>query len=90
MARRLGATDGMIRGLRSDGTAGLEQFEPSWRAALDYADAMTRGGAAVSDEVYGPLAGHWDAGEIVEITMVIGLFAYFNRFTEALRVEVTK
>jgi alkylhydroperoxidase family enzyme len=90
LARRLGATDAMVRGVRSDGTAGLEQFEPAWRAALHYADAVTRGGPAVTDELYGALARDWDAGEIVEITTVIGLFAYFNRFTDALRVEITK
>jgi hypothetical protein len=26
----------------------------------------------------------------VEITLVAGLFAYFNRFNDALRVEVTR
>ena len=90
MARRLGATDAMVRGVRRDGAAGLEQLEPAWRSALHYADAVTRGGHAVTDELYGSLAGHWDAGQIVEITLVIGLFAFFNRFTDALRVAVTK
>ena len=90
MARRLGATDAMVRGVRSDGTAGLEQFEPAWRAALRYADAVAESGHAVTDELYATLARHWDAGQIVEITLVIGLFAYFNRFNDALRVEVTK
>ena len=90
LARRLGATDAMVRGVRSDGTGGLEEFEPAWRAALDYADAVTRSGHAVTDEVYGALAKHWDGGQVVEITLVIGLFAYFNRFNDALRVEVTK
>jgi len=80
----------MVRGVRADGTKGLEQFEPSWRAALDYADAVRESGHAVSDDVYASLARHWDAGQIVEITLVIGLFAYFNRFNDALRVEVTK
>lgn len=64
MARRLGATDAMLHGVRSDGAAGLE--------------------------LYAALAEHWDQGEIVEITTVVGLFAYFNRFNDALRVEVTK
>jgi alkylhydroperoxidase family enzyme len=90
LARRLGATDGMVGGVRSDGAAGLDQFEPGWQAALQYADAMTESGRAVTDEVYAALARHWDAGQIVEITLVIGLFAYFNRFNNALRVEVTK
>ncbi len=90
MARRLGATDAMLRGVRGDGQAGLEQFEPAWLAALRYADALTESGHAVTDELYAALAEHWDRGEIVEITLVIGLFAYFNRFNDALRVEVTK
>jgi len=90
LARRLGATDGMVRGVRSDGEKGLEEFEPAWRAALQYADAMSESGHAVTDEVYAALAQHWDAGQIVEITLVIGLFSYFNRFNDALRVEVTK
>jgi alkylhydroperoxidase family enzyme len=80
----------MVRGVRSDGAAGLEPFEPAWRAALHYADAVTQSGQAVTDELYASLARHWDAGEVVEITLVIGLFAYFNRFNDALRVEVTK
>ena len=90
MARRLGATDAMLHGVRSDGTTGLEQFEPAWRIALHYADAVTVSGHAVTDELYAELARHWDAGQIVEITQVIGLFAYFNRFNDALRVAVTK
>ena len=80
----------MLHGVRSDGTAGLEQFEPAWRAALLYADAVTADGNAVSDAVYAALAGHWDEGQVVEITQVIGLFAYFNRFNNALRVEITR
>ncbi len=80
----------MVRGVRSDGDAGLEQLEPAWRAALRYADAVTRSGHAVTDELYAELARHWDRGQVVEITLVIGLFAYFNRFNDALRVEVTK
>ena len=80
----------MLHGVRSDGTAGLEQFEAGWRAALRYADAVTASGQAVTDELYAALAAHWDQGEIVEITAVVGLFSYFNRFNDALRVAVTK
>ena len=80
----------MLRGAQADIASDLERFEPGWRAALRYADAMTRSGHAVTDELYAELARHWDAGQIVEITLVIGLFAYFNRFNDALRVEVTR
>ncbi len=80
----------MVRGLRSDGTAGFEQFEPAWRAAFRYADAVTQSGHAVTDELYAERARHWDGGQVIEITLVVGLFSYFNRFNDALRVEVTK
>ncbi len=33
---------------------------------------------------------NFDDGQIVELAAVIGLFNYFNRFNDALRVEITK
>jgi alkylhydroperoxidase family enzyme len=90
LAGRLGATPAMLEGVRSDGTAGLEQLEPAWRAAVRYADAVTADSDGVPDDLYAALAAAWDEGQIVEITQVVGLFAYFNRFNNALRVEITK
>jgi alkylhydroperoxidase family enzyme len=90
LAGRLGATPAMLQGVRSDGTAGLEPFDPAWRTALRYADAVTADRGGVPDDVYAALAAAWDEGQIIEITQVIGLFAYFNRFNNALRVEITK
>ena len=65
-------------------------LEPSWAAALVFAEAMTQSGHAVTDAVYEGLARYWSEGEIVEITLVTGLFSYFNRFNDALQVEVTR
>jgi alkylhydroperoxidase family enzyme len=90
LARRLGATEETIAAVQADGPVDAERFEPSWVAAFTYADAMTRSGHDVTDAVFAELARHWDGGEIVEITMVIGLFSYFNRFNDALRVAVTR
>lgn len=80
----------MLHGVRSEGAAALEPFDPAWRTALRYADAVTADATGVPDELYAALAAEWDEGQIVEITQVIGLFSYFNRFNNALRVEVTK
>ena len=65
-------------------------FEPSWRAALDFADAMTPTSGDVTDEIYAELARWWTPPQIIEITSVIGFFNYFNRFAEALRIPVTR
>jgi len=44
----------------------------------------------VSDEVYGDLASHWSPAQTVEITAVIAMFNFFNRFAHALAIPVTK
>jgi len=74
-----------------NGVTGSEAgLEDGWRAALRYAEKVTESGHTVTDTDYQVLSDHWDEGEIVEITMVIGLFNYFNRFNDALCVEVTR
>lgn len=65
-------------------------LEPGWRAALEYADVLHRSGHELSDALYRRLRQAWDEGQIVEITLVIGMTEYFNRFNDALRVEPTK
>jgi alkylhydroperoxidase family enzyme len=68
----------------------LAGLEPSWEVALRFAEQVTESGHAVTDTMYRELAAHWDEGEIVELTLVAGLFSYFNRFNDALHVEVTR
>jgi alkylhydroperoxidase family enzyme len=61
-------------------------FNEGEKAALRFGRRVTRD-ASVSDEVFAGLRRHFDDGEIVEITCVLALFTYFNRFKEALQVE---
>ena len=72
------------------GAGSFDGVPPGWPSALRYAELMTASAHSVTDAVYADLASHWQPGEIVEITMVIGLFNYFNRFNDALRVEITR
>jgi alkylhydroperoxidase family enzyme len=65
-------------------------FDEKERAALRFGLAMTRDANRVSDAVFEELRRHFDEGQIVEIACVVGLFAYFNRFNEALQMEPTK
>ena len=67
-----------------------EGLEQGWVAALRYAEVMNRGGHSVDDATYEELSRHWNEAEIIEITLVIGLFSYFNRVNDALRVDITK
>lgn len=65
-------------------------FAEAERAAFAFADRMTLHSRDIGDEEFAELRRHWDEGEIVELASVIGLFNYFNRFTNALRVEITR
>ena len=90
MARRQGASEALLDALPEGGPrAPIDALEPGWRAALAYADVLHRSGHEVSDELYGELEAAWDPGQIVEITLVIGMTEYFNRFNDALRVAPT-
>lgn len=51
---------------------------------------MTRDPHGISDDFFATLREHYDEGSIVEIAAVAGLFNYFNRFNEALKVPVTR
>ena len=88
MARRHGWSEEQIAELarfreRSDFTA-------REKAALELAERVTRDAHEVDDAFWAELRKYYDEGEIVELLAAIGLFNYFNRFNEALRMEPTK
>ena len=91
MARQLGASAELLEAVQDrGGRAPIEQLETGWRVALEYADVVHGSGHDVADELYGRLRSSWDEGQIVEITLVIGMTEYFNRFNNSLGVEPTK
>lgn len=88
LARTLGWSDDQLRHLadwrQRDG------FTSSEKAALWLAETVTRDAHAVSDEQFAELRSYYSEGEVVELLCAIGLFNYFNRFNDALRMEPTK
>lgn len=88
MARRHGWTEDQLEHLsefrnRSD-------FNDAEKAALELAERVTRDPHEVDDAFWTELRNHYDEGEIIELLAAIGLFNYFNRFNDALRMEPTK
>ena len=55
---------------------------------LQYLEVFTK--TTVSDEQFAELRSFYSEGEIVELLCAIGLFNYFNRFNDALRMQPTK
>jgi uncharacterized peroxidase-related enzyme len=88
LARNLGWSDEQLAHLaewreRAD-------FTPAEKAALRLAETVTSDAHGVTDEQFAELRSFYSEGEVVELLCAIGLFNYFNRFNNALRMEPTK
>ena len=83
----MGATDTVMSALESGDLVALSDPDA---AAIRFAETVTPTGSTADDLVYEELARHWAPEQVVEITAVIALFNYFNRFAEALHVPVTR
>ncbi|MGA3071709.1 MAG: carboxymuconolactone decarboxylase family protein [Terracidiphilus sp.] len=88
LAKKLGWTGEQIAHLAE--WSQRDDFNPAEKAALRLAETVTRDAHKVSDEQFAELRSFYSEGEIVELLCAIGLFNYFNRFNDALRMEPTK
>ena len=72
--------------LALDDYATSELYDGAERAALAYADAMTRSDDDVSDELFADLQRHYGDDAIVELTATIAWENASSKFNRALRV----
>lgn len=87
MARRHGWSEEQLNDLAN--FRNRSDFSDAEKAALELAERVTRD-SGVDDKFWSELRKFYDEGEIVELLAAIGLFNYFNRFNNALRMEPTK
>ncbi|MDP9236563.1 MAG: carboxymuconolactone decarboxylase family protein [Chloroflexota bacterium] len=83
-ARRVGLTDGQIRGI---GSPAIGLFEPREMAVLAYAGELTSA-ARVSAATYTATAAFLNEEEIVELTLVTGFYNMVSRALNALEVDI--
>jgi len=88
LARGLGWSDDQLKHLKD--WPSRNDFTPAEKAALRLAETVTRDAHAVTEEQFAELRSFYSEGEIVELLCAIGLFNYFNRFNNALKMEPTK
>jgi alkylhydroperoxidase family enzyme len=87
LARQIGYSEEDLVALER--VADSRRFEPPMEAALLYAEAMTRDAHSVDGALFSEMKKHYTDAGIVEVTCVVGLANYFNRFTTALRVDLS-
>jgi alkylhydroperoxidase family enzyme len=88
LARRLGWSEDLLAHLAE--FESREDLTDKEKAALRFAERMTTDPHHVDDTLWEALRRHFDEGEVVELASVVGLFNYFNRFNDALRMEPTQ
>jgi len=88
LARRHGWSDDQLENLGD--FEKRDDFSAAEKAALRLAEKMTTDPQGFDDDQWAELRRHFDEGEIVELAAAIGLFNYFNRFNDVLKMEPTK
>lgn len=63
-------------------------FSDAERAAFDFAIAASSVPNSVDQQIADNLRNHWDDGEIVEITGVVALFGYLNRWNDSMGTQL--
>jgi len=81
-----GATkDEVDAALRGD----YSKFSPRDVAAIRWGERVTNESNSIPEAEVVELKKHFTDGEIVELTACAGIFNYFNRFNNALKMEIT-
>ncbi len=88
LGRAAGITEDQIEAIGSDDYMTSEYLAPRERAAVLWAEHVTRNTARSRDDVYEEVARVFDEAEIVELTLMSGFFNMFNRFMDSLHIPV--
>jgi len=63
-------------------------FDPVERAVLRFAEQMNSRKGRLDDSLYAELSQTFDRAQMVELTVRIGMCEFFNRFNEALQLDI--
>ena len=72
--------DDLLRYRQSD------RFTPRERAALEYAERITRDDQEVSDACMARLREHFSEAEVVELTFIVGFQTFASKFAKAFHL----
>lgn len=67
--------------------AELDVYTAAEKVAIEYAARFCTDSANIDDELLARLGAHFDSGEIVELTLVIGKYLALGRFMQVLGLD---
>ncbi len=83
-----GISAGQLDAIENGTWRDSELFDQIEDAVLRFAEQMNTRKGRVDDSVYEELEKHFNRKQIVELTVRIGMCEFFNRFNEALQLDI--
>ena len=83
-----GISHDQVIAMSSDDYLTADIFDARERAAIEWAEHMTKNTAASRDDVYERVAAQYSEAEIVELTLICSMFNMINRFNDSLKLTI--
>ena len=83
-----GISHDQVIAMSSDDYLTTDIFDARERAAIEWAEHMTRNTAASRDDVYERVAAVFSEAEIIELTLICSMFNMINRFNDSLKLTI--
>ena len=84
-AAEAGVTDELL--FNVDRFRSGSEYTPAEKVAIEYAERFATDSARIDDTLMNRLQEHFDAGEVVELTLVIAKYIAFGRFMQVLGLD---
>lgn len=88
LGTKSGLTEAQLAALQGDNWADSSHFDEREKLVMEYAIQVTEDARRVSDGLFTRLKAHFSEAQIVELTVRIALCNFFNRFNDALQLDI--
>ena len=90
LGKKIGLTEAQIAAAQRDDFMASPDLDERQKAAVRWADAVTRMTARDDNEAFAAMKRHFTEKQIVELTVFCGMWNYSNRLCEALHVDLER
>lgn len=87
-ALNYGITAAQLQAIEDGSWRDSELFDPVEDAVLRFAEQMSSRKGRVDDSLFDELSQSFDRAQIIELTVRAGMCEFFNRFNEALQLDI--
>lgn len=87
-ALRYGITEKQLQAIGDGSWRDSGLFDPTELAVLRFAEQMNTRKGRIDDSLYDELGRNFDHAQIIELTVRAGMCEFFNRFNEALQLDI--